>query len=133
MDEIEQRLRDTSEACVKSYAAWNSGKKNADHREALLEAVHELRKVAARLEIELAVSERQEVMGRHIPIPPHRSSTRRGGELPEFLTEGAADDNNGNQSEAQQSQQPRSGGFQRRPMRRPQQGGQGNNPRGNAE
>jgi hypothetical protein len=128
MDPIEQRLRETSDDCIKAYAAWNSGKKNAESREALMEAVHELRKVAARLEIELAVSERQEVTGRPLPIPPHRSSARRGGELPDFITDGG-DDSAGNQSESAQPQpQQRSGGFQRRPMRRPQQGG-GNNPR----
>lgn len=77
MDEIEQRLRSTSDACIGSYDTWRKNPKDSDARENLLEAVHELRKVAARLEIELAVSERDEMAARPIPIPPHRSSRKQ--------------------------------------------------------
>lgn len=79
MDEIEKRLSETSEACVKSYAAWRKDPKEGTNREVLMEAVHELRKVAARLEIEIAISERDEMAAKPIPIPPHRSSRRGGG------------------------------------------------------
>lgn len=76
MDEIEQRLRAGADACIKSYEAWRSKEKDGAAREALMEAVHELRKVASRLEIEMAVSERNEMAGKPLPIPPHRSSRR---------------------------------------------------------
>ena len=72
MDEIEKRLRETSENCFKSYEAWRKEQKNGPVRESLQDAIHELRKVASRLEIELAVSERNEMAQKPIPIPPHR-------------------------------------------------------------
>lgn len=98
MDEIEQRLRTGADACIKSYEVWRSKEKDSSAREALLEAVHELRKVASRLEIEMAVSERNEMAGKPLPIPPHRSSRRpRGpGEAGDD-----ADDNAGNVDPAQ--------------------------------
>lgn len=76
MDEIEQRLRESTDACIKSYESWRAKEKDAGVREALQEAVHELRKVASRLEIEMAISERGEMADRPLPIPPHRSSRR---------------------------------------------------------
>ncbi|MCK6419139.1 MAG: hypothetical protein L6Q57_09460 [Alphaproteobacteria bacterium] len=78
MDEIKTRLRETSDACFKCYESWSANKKDSATREALLEAIHELRKVASRLEIEVAVSERDEMALRPIPIPPHRDAQRRG-------------------------------------------------------
>lgn len=144
MDDIGQRLRDSSDQCMVSYATWSKAKRDTAAREALLEAVHELRKVAARLEIEIAASERDEMTQRPLAIPPHRSSKRRPGEgndLPDFLTPDG-DDSTGNvmPSERQPSSsqghsgshsgghsaggnhRPRQhGGGQRRPMRRPQE------------
>lgn len=76
--EIDKRLRETSDACLKAYESWKTDKKNGDARESLQEAVHELRKVASRLEIEVAVSERDEMTQKPIPIPPHRDSNKRG-------------------------------------------------------
>lgn len=73
MDEIKERLSETADACIKSYEAWRE-KKDDSARETLQDAVHELRKVAARLEIEIAVSERDEMTSRPIPIPPHRAA-----------------------------------------------------------
>ena len=90
MDEIEKRLSDASEACIKSYTAWRKDPKEGKNREDLMEAVHELRKVGARLEIEIAISERDEMAAKPIPIPPHRSSRRGGG------NDTGADDNIGN-------------------------------------
>ncbi len=72
MDEIEKRLEEASEICVKAYRVWSEDKKNSSGKEKLQESIHELRKVAARLEIELAVSERDEE-GNPIPILGHRS------------------------------------------------------------
>lgn len=78
MDEIETRLRDTSENCFKAYEAWVEQKKDMALRETLLAAIHELRKVASRLEIEVAVSERGEGGQKPMPIPSHRDSKRPG-------------------------------------------------------
>ena len=82
MDEIKQRLTETSEACIKTYEVWREKNQDASAREALQEAVHELRKVAARLEIELAVSDRKSHGSEPIPIPSHRAS-RRPAQTPE--------------------------------------------------
>lgn len=99
MDEVEQRLRETSDNCIKAYEVWGKSRKNLEARETLQEAVHELRKVAARLEIEVAVSERDEMAQRPIPIPPHRSSRRRpnegGGDLPDFILGGGSSSEEG--------------------------------------
>lgn len=91
MDEIERRLRETSENCLTAYAEWSKARRDFKSREAMAEAVHELRKVSARLEIELAASEREELSQRPIPIPPHRSSQKKSqdeGNLPSFITRG---------------------------------------------
>ncbi len=77
MDEIDKRLKEASENCLKYYDGWNKNKKNAEAKNALQEAIHDLRKVASRLEIELAISERSEVTQKPLPIPPHRSNNRR--------------------------------------------------------
>ena len=79
-DNIEERLHDTSKTCFECYQAWANDKKGAEPREKLLEAIHELRKVASRLEIELAVSERDEMTKTPIPIPPHRDAHKRKGQ-----------------------------------------------------
>lgn len=134
MDEIDARLRETADNCIKAYDAWSKSKKNAEARSSLLEAVHELRKVSARLEIELASSERDETQ-RQIPIPTHRSSRPRGGQsgadLPDFITDnGNANDDDsignsveGSESSSQSSSpnrpQQRGGGQNRMQHRRP--------------
>ncbi len=139
MDEIETRLKETSENCIKAYEGWSNQKKNPEAREKLQETMHELRKVAARLEIEIAISEREDMTQRPIPIPPHRSSSRRSGGLPDFINPNSGDDDNagnvsevsGNNDRPQNHARPQrqggggggQGGFQRRPMRRPQGGG----------
>lgn len=74
MDDVKERLRATSEQCLKAYESWTGGKKDLRAREDLMEAVHELRKVASRVEIDIAISERDEVTQRPIPIPPHRAA-----------------------------------------------------------
>ena len=74
MDEIEKRLRETADTCLECYKGWRGKEKDSKIREDLQEAVHELRKVASRLEIEMAVSERGEMSEKPLPIPPHRSS-----------------------------------------------------------
>lgn len=96
MDEIEKRLRETSENCFNCYEAWQKNKKDSAAREALQDSIHELRKVSSRLEIELAISERDEMTQKPIPIPPHRASKRRGGGPSDDHGEGDADDSRGN-------------------------------------
>ena len=119
MDENEQRIRDSTDACIKSYEAWRTKPKDASVREALQEAVHELRKVASRLEIEMAVSERDEMADKPLPIPPHRSSRR-----PRGPQDDMDDDNTGNvDPSAVPQNRPRNNPGSRRP--RPQNRGNG--------
>lgn len=84
MDTIEDRLHDTSKNCFECYQEWIKDKKNIETREKLQVAIHELRKVASRLEIDLATTERDEMTKRALPVPPHRDAKRR--------TEGAGGD-----------------------------------------
>ena len=109
MDEIEKRLREATDACIASYDAWRQNQKEGGTREALMEAMHELRKIAARLEIEIAVSERDEMTSRPIPIPPHRSSRPQTPGRDNFANDniGNAVDNSGGNSNAGFSQGPR--------------------------
>lgn len=74
MDEILKRLQETAQACAKTYEEWRGKKTDSKAQESLQAAIHELRKVASRLEIELAVRERQDITSKPIPIPSHRSS-----------------------------------------------------------
>lgn len=104
MDEIEQRLRKAADTCIGSYDAWRKNQKDGSARESLMESVHELRKIAARLEIEIAISERDEMAARPIPIPPHRSAGRRPG------GNGDMDDNIGNMADNAGNGPPSSGG-----------------------
>ncbi len=77
MDEIENRLRAAADTCIGKYGEWRAKRHDGDTREALQDAIHELRKVASRLEVELAISEREELAQRPIPIPPHRAARER--------------------------------------------------------
>ena len=107
MDEIETRLRDTAENCQKAYGVWSKSKRDVAAREAMAEAIHELRKVGVRLEIELGASERAEMTQRPIPVPPHRSAQRRTHDdgLPQFITGGYdEDDDDGAQPMPQRGQ-----------------------------
>lgn len=129
MDEIETRLRETADKCIKAYEGWSKSKKNIEARGILQESLHELRRVSARLEIEMASSERDEMTQRQIPIPSHRSARHRGessgSALPDFITEGGNDDDSiGNSVEASEGQShggnrpQRSGGSPNRPQNR---------------
>lgn len=77
MDEIENRLRAAADTCIGKYGEWRAQRHDGGTREALQDAIHELRKVASRLEVELAISEREELAQRPIPIPPHRAARER--------------------------------------------------------
>ncbi len=76
MSEIEQRLQESTQACMAAYKTWESKKSDVNALEELQEAVHELRKVASRLEIEMAVSERADMADKPLPIPPHKSQRK---------------------------------------------------------
>ncbi len=133
MDEIGQRLRESADACVSAYETWAVAKSDVGIRERLQEAVHELRKISARLEIEMAISEREQITQRPIPVPSHRASHRRDqsqdeGGLPDFIT-----DDGGQQQRPPKSRPTGQGGGQqgqssqggvRRLGRRSQSGGQ---------
>lgn len=117
MEEIEQRLKEATEICLVSHAAWCKNRKDSQTREKLMEAVHELRKVAARLEIEIAISERDEMAAKPIPIPPHRSAKRRRQEGEE-----GEDFSQGNAAGGPPAQQ---AGYDAPPPQQQQQGGGG--------
>ncbi len=76
MDEIQTRLSETSKTCLEAYGNWVEDKKDSNVKEALQSAIHELRKVSSRLEIELAVSERDHSTSKPLPIPAHRSTNK---------------------------------------------------------
>ena len=76
-DEIKQRLQDSTEKCVKSYEAWRKDEKSDSAREELQEAVHEVRKVASRVEIELVTSKRDNTVHKPMAAPSHRSAKGR--------------------------------------------------------
>lgn len=76
MDEIESRLRESTDAFIKSFENWVKQSKNLESRESLMEAMHEVRKVVSRVEIEIAISERDRLGSRPLPIPPHRSQRK---------------------------------------------------------
>lgn len=125
MDDIGQRLKECSENCIAAYDGWSGSKKDIEARERLQEAVHELRKVSARLEIEMAVSERDEMAQRPLPVPSHRSMRRKdqgGNDLPDFITEGNGNSADGEDGGRRPQRSPRpSGGGSGGGVRRPQQ------------
>lgn len=137
MDEIEKRLRESTDACIKGFEAWIKANKSLESREGLMEAMHDVRKVVARLEIEIAISERDRLGSRPIPIPPHRSQKKRGGEGEDADFNGNEDsegDDAGFQHGGGEQSQPRrhhQGGRNRRPMHR--SGGGNGNGNGNSD
>lgn len=82
MSDTLNRLKETSAATVKAFEAWEGKRNDPALREAVEEAVHELRKVASRLEIEIVSVERKEQTQTHIPIPPHRAAMNRPAQRP---------------------------------------------------
>jgi hypothetical protein len=74
MDDIGKRLRETADRCIKAYEGWSAKQSASGAREELLEAVHELRRVASRVEVEVAVAERDEMAASPLSIPPHRAA-----------------------------------------------------------
>ena len=116
MGDIEKRLHDTSEHCYNCYDAWSKDEQDLNARENLQEAIHELRKVASRLDIELAVSASKQRTQPPLDIPPHRDSQSRSAED----TRGD-DSNNGNRVDGNRGSvvQKKSGPRRRKPMKKP--------------
>lgn len=90
MDNIDERLRQASDRCIKAYENWKTKETEPSKREELREAIHELRKVSSRLEIDMAVSEREEMAQKPIPIPAHRAARgkSRGDDQPDERAKG---------------------------------------------
>ncbi len=133
MEEIEKRLRESTDACIKSFENWVKQGKTPESRESLMETMHEVRKVIARVEIEIAISERDRLGSRPIPIPPHRSSRKReGGDDAEFA--GEDDFNVADGPQPSQNDQPRRQPHHGRGRRQMGGGGsRGNNNTGNGD
>ncbi|MFP4097561.1 MAG: hypothetical protein ACLFP8_01570 [Alphaproteobacteria bacterium] len=74
--DIQVRLKETSQNCLDAYLAWKDKKLDSKAQEQLHGAIHELRKVSSRLEIELAMSERDQLSSKPLPIPSHRSNMK---------------------------------------------------------
>ncbi|PCI56092.1 MAG: hypothetical protein COB36_04710 [Alphaproteobacteria bacterium] len=79
MDDIQTRLKETSQNCLVAYESWDEDRQDKKAQEALHAAIHELRKVSSRLEIDLAVSERNQSTAKPLPIPAHKSSNKNSG------------------------------------------------------
>lgn len=114
MDEIQTRLQDTSQNCFKAYAAWVGNKKDVVKQEEMQSAIHELRKVCSRLEIEVALSEREQMTSRPLPIPSHRAAKGRQNDY----NDSDIDDDIGNSDAPRQQRRPQQQQMQKR---RPQQ------------
>ncbi|MGH1403470.1 MAG: hypothetical protein ACRBDL_04445 [Alphaproteobacteria bacterium] len=110
MDEIQTRLQETSQNCLAAYNEWVGQKQDSKAQEGLGSAIHELRKVSSRLEIELAISERDQMTSKPLPIPAHRANNKKGNGAP-----ADASDNGDGQPIIQKA-----GGKRRRTPRKPQ-------------
>jgi hypothetical protein len=76
VDATEARLRETARACLVAYRGWKQGPAEVSVQ-TLNDAVHDLRKVLARIEIDLSTSRREEQGMRPIPVPAHRAARQR--------------------------------------------------------
>lgn len=75
VDAVEARLRETARGCLAAYRGWRQ-QPGETSIQALSDAVHELRKALARIEIDMSASRREEQAIRPIPIPAHRAARR---------------------------------------------------------
>ncbi len=76
MDDIQTRLEETSKNCLEAHKIWVEKKGDKKAQEDLHVAIHDLRKVSSRLEIDLAISERDQSVSKPLPIPAHRSANK---------------------------------------------------------
>lgn len=75
VDAVEGRLRDTARTCLLAYRGWRT-QPGEQTIQTLSEALHDLRKALARIEIDMSATRRDEQAQRPIPIPAHRASRR---------------------------------------------------------
>lgn len=75
VDTVEARLRETAKACLGAYRTWRQ-QPGEGSIQSLSDAVHELRKALARIEIDMSASRKEEQAIRPIPIPAHRAARR---------------------------------------------------------
>lgn len=113
MSEIKERLQESAKNCIARYEAWEEKKSDSEKREELQEAIHELRKVGSRLEIEIAISERENISSKPIAIPQHRSQSKAKGAVESILPETTNTSGNSGKPD-QKSRKTRS----RRPVRK---------------
>ncbi len=76
VDAIEARLRETARGCLVAYRSWRQTPGETSVQ-TLNDAVHELRKALARVEIDLSASRREEPSMRPIPVPAHRAARQQ--------------------------------------------------------
>ncbi len=76
VDAIEARLRETARGCLVAYRGWRQAPGETSVQ-TLNDAVHELRKVLARVEIDISASRREEPSVRPIPVPAHRAARQQ--------------------------------------------------------
>ncbi|MEM9469521.1 MAG: hypothetical protein AAF988_05105 [Pseudomonadota bacterium] len=76
MGDTLKRIQETGATCIAAYEGWDGDKKDTKKREDLLDSLHEMRKAMARVEIEIATSDRGSSSSKHIPIPSHRSHSK---------------------------------------------------------
>lgn len=75
LDALEGRIRETARGCIAAYRTWRQSTTDLTDQ-GLRDAVHELRKALARLEIEMSAGRREERAPKPIPIPAHRAARR---------------------------------------------------------
>lgn len=71
----DQRMAEAATAASDAYRKWKAGPGETG-MQTLADALHDLRKVIARMEIEVSASRREEHAARPIPIPMHRAAQR---------------------------------------------------------
>lgn len=113
MDDIKKRLKDTTDACLKCYEAWDD-KKSTATREELQNSIHEVRKVASRLEIDIAINERETMNEKPLPIPSHRSNSKSKGAVESILP-----DHGNTEGKSSHGTEKKTGGTRRPRTRRP--------------
>ena len=75
--DVKTRLQETSALCMKAYETWVKDKKNKDAHQELQDAVHDLRKVSSRIEIEMVSSEGSSGGQKPMPIPQNRNANKQ--------------------------------------------------------
>lgn len=116
MSEVKDRLKEATKECLDKYEAWDSNKKDSSLREQLQETIHELRKVASRVEIDIAVSERDNMSDKPLPIPPHRSQSKAKGTVESILPDNG--NTNGNAKGAEKKNNNRRPRTKRPPVKK---------------